>query len=396
MLANKYLDKSIQKAFMPSTPGYSEHHMKLTTILNDAKRKHRSLAVCWVDLANAYGSVHHSLIQFSLRHYYAPPKLTNLVNSFYADLAATVSSGSWATPLISIQVGVYQGDPFSVVIFNTVINTLVDTIRTRSDLGYSFAQSQPPINLLQYADDICLIGNSPVSCQHLLDLLATWLYWSGMRAKIQKCACLGLQASSGKKINPLLSLADEHIPYAPNGVKFLGLAIDVPPDQAKSRAVGVSKLEGMLARVDACPLTRRQKILIYRAGVCPRLSWLLSIEEFPISWMEKRLDALISRYLKRWAGLAKSAHNSLLYLSTKTGGLNLPLLSSLHKSLQVARQSRMLTSPNLSVRLMAERALQKDLSLSRPQFKASQEVLDVMSLNPDYTIHPRLQGDVGQ
>lgn len=175
MLTNKYFDKSVQKSFMPTTPGCTEHHLKLVTILNDAKRKHRSLAVCWVDLASAYGSVHHSLLLYSLKHYHAPPKLTNLVQSFYTGLAATVSSGSWATPFIPINVGVYQGDPLSVVFFNTVINTMVDTIQTRRDLGYKFVHSQPHVNLLQYADDTCLIGNSPASCQHLIDIMISWL-----------------------------------------------------------------------------------------------------------------------------------------------------------------------------------------------------------------------------
>ena len=385
MLINKYFDKSVQKAFMPATPGCSEHHLKLTTILSDAKRKHRSLAACWVDLANAYGSVHHSLIQFSLTHYHAPSKLYNLVKALYTGLAARVTSTSWSTPLIPIQLGVYQGDPLSVVIFNTVINTLVDTLQTRRDLGYRYSQRQLPINLLQYADDTCLIGNSPVSCQHLLDMTAVWLQWSGMRAKITKCAALGLQGSSGKKIDPRLFLNSQQIPYAPRGVKFLGLAIDVPPDKSKSRAELLSKFECMLAKVDACPLTSKQKLLIYRSGVCPRLNWLLTVVEFSISWIQKSLDSLASRYLKHWSGLARPANTALLFLSGRKGGLNLPLPSTMHKRLQSSRQSQLLTSSDSCVRFMAEEALQNDLSLSRPKFKASREVREVMLHNPDFT-----------
>ena len=66
MLENEYLNPSIQKAFMRETPGCTEHHLKLASILIHAKRKHKSLTVAWLDLANAYGSVHHSLINFSL------------------------------------------------------------------------------------------------------------------------------------------------------------------------------------------------------------------------------------------------------------------------------------------------------------------------------------------
>ena len=77
---------------MPRTPGCMEHHLKLATVIQDARQKHKSLAVCWLDLANAYGSIHHSLITFSLLHYHAPPKFLNLVTNFYSNLSATISS----------------------------------------------------------------------------------------------------------------------------------------------------------------------------------------------------------------------------------------------------------------------------------------------------------------
>ena len=98
MLSNKYLDRRIQKAFMPQTPRCIEHHLKLATAMHDAQKRHRSLAVCWLDLANEYGSVHHSLITFSLQHYHAPPKFLHLVKNVYSNLAATINSSQWSYP----------------------------------------------------------------------------------------------------------------------------------------------------------------------------------------------------------------------------------------------------------------------------------------------------------
>ena len=206
-----------------------------------------------------------------------------------------------------------------------------------------------------------------------------------MKAKIPKCACLGLQSSTGKKIDPHLSLNNQHVPYAPQGVKFLGLAIGVPRDRARAQAELVSKFEKMLARLDACPLTRKQKLLIYRSGVCPRMTWHLMVEEFPISWLETCLDSRATRFLKCWSGLARSANSSLLFLSGRNGGLNLPLPSTMHKKLQVSRLSLLLTSPDPCVRLMAENSSRKGLTTSRPKFKASREVREVMIQNPDFT-----------
>ena len=62
MLLNKYFDSSLQKVFMPSIAGCTEHQLKLCSVLSEAQSKHKALAVCWLDISNAYGSVHHSLI----------------------------------------------------------------------------------------------------------------------------------------------------------------------------------------------------------------------------------------------------------------------------------------------------------------------------------------------
>ena len=193
-MSNGYLDPSIQKAFMPTTPGCVEHHLKLAAILAEAKKKHKSLAVCWLELANAYGSVHHSLIQFSIKHYHAPPQFCSALDALYSGLSARVITADCITPCIPLQVGVYQGDPLSVVIFNTVMNTLIDTLQTRVDLGYTITGSRHQVNLLQYADDTCMLANSPASCQHLLNMVDNWLQWSGMKAKVPKCHSMALHA----------------------------------------------------------------------------------------------------------------------------------------------------------------------------------------------------------
>ena len=62
MLLNQYFDPSLQTAFLPTTPGCTEHQLKLSSIPNEAQAKHKALAVCWLDLANAYGSVHHIIM----------------------------------------------------------------------------------------------------------------------------------------------------------------------------------------------------------------------------------------------------------------------------------------------------------------------------------------------
>lgn len=147
MTHNGYLSSSIQKAFMKATPGCIKHQCKLAAILAEARKNRKSLAVCLLDLANAYSSVHHSLIQFAICHYHSPPQFCNIIQSLCSDLHGTVVTDDWSTAAIPLELGVYQGEPLLVVIFNMVINTMVDTLQTRSessDLGFLFPSGQPP------------------------------------------------------------------------------------------------------------------------------------------------------------------------------------------------------------------------------------------------------------
>ena len=128
--------------------------------------------------------------------------------------------------------------------------------------------------------------------------------------------------------------------------EFLGLHVDTPQDSSRLRAELLTQFNNMLDRVDSCPLTSKQKLLVYRSGVYPHISWDLTVVEFPISWVRRNLDSQATRYLKSCSGLARSANPALLLLSGKSGRLNLPLPSTMHKRLQCSRQSHLLTSPD--------------------------------------------------
>ena len=89
--------------------------------------------------------------------------------------------------------------------------------------------------------------------------------------------------------------------------------------------------------------------------------------------------------MKKWAGLARPTNPAILYLPHKMGGLNLPLVSVQYKRLQVAKQSQLLTSSDHCVRHIAERSLQRDLTLKRGKFTPSVVVREVMIGNLDFT-----------
>lgn len=47
----------------------------------------------------------------------------------------------------------------------------------------------------------------------------------------------------------------------------------------------MTSLQSMLDRVDASPVTGHQKLILYKAGVCPQMTWP-PLDELPITWIE--------------------------------------------------------------------------------------------------------------
>ena len=79
----------------------------------------------------------------------------------------------------------------------------------------------------------------------------------------------GVCVKVGKTYDPGLMLQGEPIlSIGNNAVKFLGAYIQVPRDTQQARQHLQSKLTSLLEKVDAVPVTRHQKLLLYKAAIC--------------------------------------------------------------------------------------------------------------------------------
>ena len=91
-----------------------------------------------IALTSCVGKIFTKILQHRWQGFMLRNRIATSRKHFYHQLAAQISMPCWSTTTLPLQIGVYQGDPLSVSIFNTVINTLVDTLQTRRDLGYIF------------------------------------------------------------------------------------------------------------------------------------------------------------------------------------------------------------------------------------------------------------------
>ena len=110
---NHLIDTGMQKGFWPGINGVTEHIELLSYLLSHQKKLKRDIFVVLLDLKNAFGEVHHSLIRFSLEHHHVPPDTINLIMSQYSGFYLNVSAGrsDLNSGPVLVQRGVLQGDP---------------------------------------------------------------------------------------------------------------------------------------------------------------------------------------------------------------------------------------------------------------------------------------------
>ena len=141
---------------------YFEHTSHLSYIINEAGKKQRSLIVTLLDLKNAFGEVNHNLIDIVLEFHHIPREMKQLIRKIYTEFFITITTTAFTSDFIHVGKGVLQGDCLSPLLFNMVINTFIQYIKSEQfqQLGYTFIKFLTPRHWYQFADDAAVISGA--------------------------------------------------------------------------------------------------------------------------------------------------------------------------------------------------------------------------------------------
>ena len=89
-----------------------------------AKSAQRQIVIAWLDLENAYGSVRHMLVQFALKWYHVPQKVSELLFRYYDAIFLTVVTEDWSSDFFHLGIGVPQGCTASTVVFDVAFQVV--------------------------------------------------------------------------------------------------------------------------------------------------------------------------------------------------------------------------------------------------------------------------------
>ena len=167
MVGNNYIDTSVQKGGVPGVPGCLEHTSVLTKIIREAKENKGDLTVLWLDLANAYGSIPHKLVDLTLAKYHIPLRVRDMLKHYFNNFVMRFTVADYTTAWQRLEVGVVTGCTISVVLFSATMNLLVKSAEkmSRGPVMQS-GISQPPTRA--FMDDMTITAKSVLEGKWML------------------------------------------------------------------------------------------------------------------------------------------------------------------------------------------------------------------------------------
>ena len=297
-------------------------------------------------------------------------------------------------------IGVFQGCTLSPLLFNIVIQLLLDSLEKPAFQPYAYRfSSVQDCSLLSsaYADDVELVTCLPEENQALLDRTEHFLKWTEtMETRPKKCWSLALKRFASRdtnegeslyrRFNPNLNLSGRPLCYLDDGdFRHLGRPTNAAGCEKTTRNEITATLERLLQQVDALHLPSTCKLWLYQHFVVTKLCWFFTALDLSQTFV-KSLQSKATKFLKSWSGLPRSANTTILFLG-KSGrtGLHVTNLVTYWKQMQLVRMDILKRSADPRCNRVYDALLKRQTSWLRKYPPAVEHACatTVVDSNPD-------------
>ena len=308
-----------QKAFLP-VDGCFENVKILQHVIKTSRKARKELNIVLLDLAKAFDTVNHQSVVKALRRQRVPETVIDVIKDLYADSSTTISTSKGKTQPINILSGVKQGCPLSPLLFNLVMDSLVEKLQ-QSGLGVG--EGEHHLATLAFADDLVLISDKNYHMEKMIKIAEEFFDERGLTANAKKCVSfrqIPTKKNSSKKTVKIVTASHRQwkgtaIPSLnfDEFAKYLGVhfqpsgKIDVPWD----------KWDTWLERLKKSSLKPQQKIYGLRYTIIPRMLHQLRLADVGKCKLV-RLNTKLRVWFKKVLHLPSSCPNE--WIHGKFGG----------------------------------------------------------------------------
>jgi len=294
LAANKYINTDIQKGGMSGNSfSIFEQYFKVKNILKNANVNKKPVAVLFLDIANAYGSLDLESLYEIMGKYNIDPGFINYVREFYKGFQYYVNVGE-NSGVFDWKNGLVQGCSMSAILFVLAINYVLVYLdgNYRDDCGYDF-EGKVKILFTAFIDDITIICKNMVHLEQIYNRLVTLFGMIGLKINKDKCAVMVVNDTS--KVNGPLNEIQKV-----NFFKYLGEYVSVDGSSTESYAQFVRSLNQRLINIDKKVVSDAIKMEVFNKCVLP---WAQrkTLAMYDIGKIrQNNIVAIVRPYLEKW------------------------------------------------------------------------------------------------
>ncbi len=189
-------------------------------MFNNSHTRDKAL-ITFVDLSKAFDRVNHYILGNKLLDENVPVDIILFLMHYLRNQAASVVWGEHHGHLHPVEKGVRQGGILSPLLFKIYINSILQTVSCM-DEGCLFGINK--VNVIAYADDICLIARTKEGMEALYLQFTNQLIEHQLIINKTKTKCMKINVKQTNDIDNILKLGDDNIEIV-SKYKYLGHVI---------------------------------------------------------------------------------------------------------------------------------------------------------------------------
>ena len=169
----------------------------------------------------------------------------------------------------TVEKGGLQGNSLLPLLFNLVINTLINTIKQEKQncIGYIYDGCILQKHWLQFADDTANVTTLKNDLQHFTDAFTKWSSWVGLIIRVDKCSTFDIKKvrTDLTQYEPYLKISNELIPSIEmnNSFPYFGKDMNMYMSNDYIKSLLVSTIKQYVQIANQLPLHPVQKKLNY-------------------------------------------------------------------------------------------------------------------------------------
>lgn len=203
-ILNKRLSTTLLPELRKEQAGFRAHkscvdHVNSLRVIIEQSVEWRSpLYLTFIDFEKAFDSLNHSAIWNALECKGVPAKLIRLIKGLYTNATCRVLHEKLLSDKINIQSGVRQGCVLSPLLFNCVLDVVMNKA-TSHRRGITWGL-QGRLEDLDYADDICLLTHTFSDMQSKLSLVQETASYVGLKINIGKTKTMRININNEQRL----------------------------------------------------------------------------------------------------------------------------------------------------------------------------------------------------